>query len=104
VPFSVDRADLRAWDLVVEGHGSMIGVEAETHIHDVQALLRRLSLKQRDGDVTVVILLLSETTHHREVVQAARADLQAAFPVGAREALAGLRRGQAPRANALVLV
>jgi len=42
--------DLRAWDAVVIGRGWHLPVEAETRIRDLQALLRRLALKQRDGN------------------------------------------------------
>jgi hypothetical protein len=104
VPFSFDRPELRAWDATVGSHNWTIGIEAETHVHDVQALLRRLALKQRDGDVVNVILLLGDTKHHRNLLSSAGAELSGAFPVGSREALWSLRRGIPPRANALVLV
>ena len=60
--------DFRAWDAVVSGVGWTIGVEAETHVRDLQALERRLALKQRDGAMSLVILLLADTRHHRELM------------------------------------
>jgi hypothetical protein len=45
--------DFRAWDAVVSGAGWTIGVEAETHVRDLQALERRLALKQRDGGTSL---------------------------------------------------
>lgn len=73
-------------------------------MRDVQALLRRLALKQRDGDVEGgVLLVLNDSRHHRELLQWHGAILREAFPIGAREALARLSRGQAP-GSAIVLI
>src|SRR5207253_11174737 len=81
VPASVEGArDFRAWDAVVSGVGWAIGVEAETHVRDVQALQRRLALKQRDGAMEVVILVLADTRHHRELMSAGGSALRSAFP------------------------
>ncbi len=60
--------DRRAWDAVIEGQGWRIGVEAETRLHDVQSLLRRVALKQRDGAVSAVILLVNDTANNRRVL------------------------------------
>lgn len=98
------RPDRRAWDAVISGQGWQAAVEAETNVRDVQALLRRLALKQRDGDVEGgVLLVLNDSRHHRELLQWHGAILREAFPIGAREALARLSRGQAP-GSAIVLI
>jgi transcriptional regulator with XRE-family HTH domain len=55
VPFPI-AADRRAWDAVCEVQRRHIAVEAEMRLDDVQALERRTKLKQRDGDVAIVIL------------------------------------------------
>jgi transcriptional regulator with XRE-family HTH domain len=108
VPVTTDpvdgRADMRAWDAVIHGPSWSVGIEAETNLRDVQALLRRLALKKRDGDVAGgVILALSDSRHHRAVVRAAGPALRDAFPVDARKALARLGRGEAP-GDAIVLL
>jgi hypothetical protein len=95
--------DPRAWDAGIDGPACTVRVDAETHVGDLQAVQRRVSLKERDGACRVV-LLLAETRHHRELLRAAGPSLRAQFPVGTREALAALGAGRAPRANALVIL
>lgn len=97
-------SDRRAWDAGIDGPGVLVRVEAETHVGDAQALGRRLALKQRDGRVGCVILLLSRTRHHHELLAAAGEGLKAMFPVSQRSALAALVRGRPPSGNALILL
>jgi transcriptional regulator with XRE-family HTH domain len=92
VPLRI-AGDLRAWDAVIEGRGWRVPVEAETRIRDVQALLRRIALKQRDDGSEVVILLVADTRHNRHVLRLAGPDLVAAFPTPGRAALASLSNG-----------
>jgi hypothetical protein len=94
--------DLRAWDLVVDGGSWTIGVEAETRLHDVQAVLRRIAHKKRDGTVDRIILLVSETRHNRRVLDFAADELRSAFPGSARAALRRLRAGQPVELDSLV--
>lgn len=99
---SNSRPDLRAWDVVLVGPDWRAGVEGETNVRDVQALIRRIALKQRDGNVPGgVVLVLNDSRHHRDVVKEGL--LRDAFPVDARRALAKLARGEAP-GNAVVLL
>jgi transcriptional regulator with XRE-family HTH domain len=99
----VGATDLRAWDATVRGTGWTIGVEAETHIRDAQAVARRLALKQRDGAVDHAILLLSDTRWHRELV---RDSPTALFgdSISARSVLRALKDGRCPIGNAVVLL
>lgn len=96
--------DQRAWDLVVEGPGWRVAVEAETRLHDLQALLRHLHLKQRDGSVDGVILLVNRTAHNRQVIDEAGPALRAAFPGSRHLALARLRAGVPVAENVLLLL
>jgi hypothetical protein len=96
--------DLRAWDLAIDGPGWTARVEAETRISDVQALLRRTALKQRDSNVDVVVLLVSDTRHNRLVVREARMSLEEQFPIPQRQALQRLGRAESPGANALIVL
>jgi transcriptional regulator with XRE-family HTH domain len=104
-PNAVDgRPDLRAWDVVIAGPGWRAGVEAETHVGDAQSLLRRLALKQRDGDVAGgLVLVLNDSRHHRELLRSMSGEMSAAFPIEARVALRRLARGEAP-GSAVVLI
>jgi transcriptional regulator with XRE-family HTH domain len=96
--------DLRAWDGWVGGPGWRIGVEAETRPTDLQALQRRLALKMRDGDVDVLILVLSDTRHNRGLLRVHDGDLSGRFPVPGRRAVELLTAGVHPGGNAIVLI
>jgi transcriptional regulator with XRE-family HTH domain len=95
--------DRRAWDAWIGGDGWAVGVEAETHVRDTQALTRRVNVKQRDGGVDSVVLLLTDSRWHRELVRDA-GDLREVFPVPARAALRELSRGSPPGGNAIVVL
>jgi transcriptional regulator with XRE-family HTH domain len=94
--------DRRAWDATIRAHGWWIAVEAETRIHDLQALERRLALKRRDGGEPCMILLINDTRPNRAALATARESLRAEFPLEAREILGALRAGRAPTAGGVV--
>jgi hypothetical protein len=100
-PGVVDR---RAWDAGIDGPGVRVRIDAETHVGDVQAVSRRVALKQRDGREACVVLLLAETRHHREMLSLAGDGLRAAFPIPQRSAMAALRAGRSPAGNSLILL
>jgi len=103
VPVAV-APDLRAWDAVIGGDSWQDGVEAEVRLRDAQALERRVALKQRDGAVDAVVLLVWDTRHNRDALDAIGAGLQAAFPLAGRAALERLAAGKNPGGNALILL
>ena len=96
--------DRRAWDALIRGAGWRVGVEAETHANDRQALERKVALKERDGGVDHVILLLARSDANARFVAAGAAELRVRFPAGARETLAALREGRQPGGNALIVL
>jgi transcriptional regulator with XRE-family HTH domain len=96
--------DLRAWDAMVTGDRWRCGIEAETRPRDGQALERRIALKQRDGEVDFVILLLLDSRHNRAFVREHADLLHARFPVAGARALELLGAGVAPGGNAVVLL
>ena len=103
VPLPI-AGDQRAWDGMASGVGWRYGVEAETAPRDAQALLRRLTLKERDGDVDGVLLLLPATRRVRDFLRAGATQLKAVFPVAGPTALARLRIGQNPGGSAIVVL
>ena len=104
VPFP-SAGDLRAWDaMVAYGSEWRYGVEAETGPTDAQALLRRLNLKERDGGVDGVILLLPRTRHTRMFLAGAVDLLSPSFPVEGGRALELLAAGVDPGGSALVVI
>ena len=98
------HGDLRAWDALVRGPTWLYGVEAETHPTDAQALIRRLELKKRDGDVTGVLLVLPATRHSRLFVAAAAEMLVPAFPVDGPRALELLVAGVDPGGSSIIVL
>ena len=103
VPLPIS-GDLRAWDLLILGAGDPIGVEAETRLADIQALERRIALKARDGHVSRVLLVASDTRGNRLAIRAAAQSLGDSFPVPGRVALAALGDGRDPGGSALILI
>jgi transcriptional regulator with XRE-family HTH domain len=102
-----DPRERRAWDAVVSGRDAIgvwqVGVEAETRPRDVQALERRLALKERDGGVDAVLLLLSNTRHNRSLVRD-HPSLRDRFSCTQRRTLDVLGAGARPEGGAIVLV
>lgn len=77
---SAGFVDRRAWDAGIDGPGVCVRIDAETHVGDVQAIERRVAIKQRDGGEPCVLLLLADTRHHRALLEVAGAGLRATFP------------------------
>lgn len=96
--------DQRAWDGMISGSSWRYGVEVETLPRDAQALVRRLNLKMRDGDVDGVILVLPETRRARTFRREAAAELEAAFPVSGPVALRNLFAGRDPGGSSMILL
>lgn len=96
--------DRRAWDVLITGQGWRHGVEAETRPRDRQALERRLSLKERDGDVSSLSLLLLDSRHNRDFVRANRDVLADRFPILGRRTLELLAAGADPSGNSVILL
>jgi len=98
------HGDQRSWDAMVRGTNWRYGIEAEMNPIDGQALLRRIHLKQRDGDVTGVILLLPETRTTRQFRSEFAVLLATEFSIHPRRALACLAVGRDPGGNTLIVL
>jgi hypothetical protein len=92
----------RAWDAVVSLGGVRMGVEAETVLSDVQAQIRRVILKQRDGGLDGMILLIADTRHNRAALATCRASLRDTFPLDTGAILSATRAGTIPRKNGIL--
>jgi transcriptional regulator with XRE-family HTH domain len=95
--------DLRCADVVIDGELVDAMVEAETRLDDLQAMERRIYLKQRDLGIRRVILLIADTRHNRAVL-GAHPELLERFPLSTRACLLALREGRDPGGNAIVLL
>ena len=103
VPLPIS-GDLRAWDATAVCPAFRAGIEAETRIHDVQALDRRLALKERDGGMDRLILLVLDSRANRFALRTGGAQLLVRFPVPGARALELLAAGVDPGGNALILL
>jgi transcriptional regulator with XRE-family HTH domain len=97
--------DQRAWDERLTDGETSASVECEVHLHDVQAVQRRIALKQRDDPTAgIVILLLADTAHNRRALAEHREALRAQFPLDGGAILRALRAGRIPAASGLLLL
>jgi hypothetical protein len=96
--------DQRAWDGFARCADWRYGVEAETAPHDGQATLRRLALKQRDGQVDGVLLVLRETRQARAFLREIEVVVGSAFPVAGARALELPGVGADPGGNAIIVL
>jgi hypothetical protein len=94
--------DLRSADLILESEFDAM-VEAETHIDDVQAVVRRARAKQRDLGCRRLILLLSDSRHHRDLLRR-HPELLEELPVAVRVGLRALVEGRDPGGDMIVLL
>ena len=95
--------DARSADGIADAPGLDALVEAETRLHDVQAVERRVRAKQRDIGATRAILLVADTRHNRAVITSVP-ELRRQFPIGTRACLAALRNGRDPGGDCLVIL
>ena len=96
--------DRRAWDGVAAVRGRTAGSELETRLNDVQALQRRVTLKERDGDVDIVLLVVADTTANRRFLEQHREQLRTLLPLDSRQVLDAFRRGELPEKSGIVIV
>lgn len=97
-----NAGDQPAWDAMLHGDGWRYGVECEMNPIDGQAALRRLTLKQRDGQVDGVILLLPDTRQARLFRREFAEQLAEQFPVRSIDALRALAAGKNPGGSAII--
>ena len=97
--------DLRAWDERLTDGRNTVSVECEVHLYDIQAVERRIALKQRDDpSAGVVILLLADSAHNRRVLSEHREALRPQFPLDGGAVLRALRAGRIPHAGGILLL
>lgn len=96
--------DRRAWDAVTALASRDIAIEAESRLRDIQALKRRIALKQRDAGIERVILLVNDTVANRRILKAVREELRDQFPLDSRDVLRAVRQGIEPARSGLVIM
>lgn len=96
--------DLRAWDATAVCPQFRAGVEAETRLRDIQALDRRLALKERDGGMDRLLLLVLDSRGNRAALRHEGSQLLGRFPVPGDRALELISAGADPGGNSLILL
>ncbi|HUQ78363.1 MAG TPA: helix-turn-helix transcriptional regulator [Patescibacteria group bacterium] len=102
VPLPIE-GDRRAWDAVIGGTRWLAAVEAETVLDDLQAIERRVALKQRDGGIDHVVVLVADTRRNRRALAAAPHAF-AGFSRDARTVLRALGAGRDPECSAILIL
>jgi len=90
--------DQRSWDKLLRLTAEQlprqrVGVDLETRIRDIQALVRRTRLRERDGGVDRILLVLCDSANNRRMVDELRATLGSAYATSPRSPLEGPARG-----------
>lgn len=95
--------DRRAWDALISGGNWRLAMDAETVLDDIQAVERRLALKQRDAQIDHVLLLVADTRRNRRALASAPAGFPA-LSRDARRVLNDLKNGRDPRTSAILFL
>jgi transcriptional regulator with XRE-family HTH domain len=94
---SSDRPrEQRAWDAMLFGHGRRTGIELEMRIRDAQALERRINLKRQDDPVDAFVLLVADSKHNRQLLEAHPSLFPGLSRITFRELTRQLRAGRHP--------
>lgn len=101
LPGSGDR---RAWDLLLRIESQIVGIEVETRVRDIQALVRRIRMRERDGGVDEIILVLADTRTNRRLMAELTEALGPPYGTSAREIQAALRAGRPVPGSGVLLV
>jgi len=96
--------DLRAFDALLTNGETKVAIEAITRLRDAQAQLRAAALKQRDGHVARLVMVIRATNYNRAALTSAADVLATTFPLGTRATLAALQVGADPGDNGIVLL
>jgi hypothetical protein len=94
--------DLRAFDLMLRAGDVRVAHEFVSRLRDAQAQVRPMLAKQRDANVSSLILVLRDTVENRLAVREAGPLLRDLFPLDSRVALRAIRATCDPGANAMI--
>jgi transcriptional regulator with XRE-family HTH domain len=101
-------SEKRAWDkllrLIDETPRYLVGVDIESRVWDVQAIVRRTRERERDGQVDHLLIVLADTAHNRRVIDTLRETIGAAYGTPPRAIFAALRKGEPLPGSGVILV
>jgi transcriptional regulator with XRE-family HTH domain len=99
-----DGLDGRGWDGVLDDRSDMAAVELESRVSDGQALARRLALKQRDGHIACLILVVLDTRSNRAALRLSGHVLESQFPGRDHDVRRALSGGRVPERSGVLLL
>jgi transcriptional regulator with XRE-family HTH domain len=98
----------RAWDKLMRLTDAtppyLVGVDIESRVWDVQAIVRRTRSRERDGHVDEILIVLADTAHNRRIAEELRHSLGPEYSTGVRSIIAALRRGGRLLGSGVVLI
>ena len=94
----------RSWDVLLRLASLLVGVELVTRVRDVQALVRLIRLRERDGGADHVLLVLSDSTHNRALLEQLTDALGPRFTTPPRQILDALRAGRPVPGSGVLLM
>lgn len=104
----VALGDQRAWDSVItrflDDPTGRVPAEFDSVVADVQAQVRRITLKVGDSGSDCVLWVVAATRRNRAALRETGSIVAGTFPVSARTALRALRGGRHPGGSSLILI
>lgn len=94
----------RSWDVLLRLSALVVGVEMVTRVRDVQALVRVIRLRERDGGTDFVLLVLSDSAHNRAILAQLLDALGPEFSTPRNRIIAALRGGQPVPGSGVLLL
>lgn len=94
----------RSWDILLRIGPTLIGVEAVTRVRDLQALVRHIRLRERDGGTDHVLLVLSDSLHNRALAGQLLEALGPRFATPRKVLLDALRAGRPVPGSGVLLL
>lgn len=100
--------DTRSWDKLLRLLGApvrhLVGVDIESRIYDIQGLVRRTRLRERDGGVDAILIVLSDSATNRRLADQLRDALGPEYASSNRALRGALRRGEVLPGSGVVLI
>jgi ribosome-binding protein aMBF1 (putative translation factor) len=96
--------DLRSWDLLLSLDDFLVGIEIESRVRDIQACVRRVRAREREGGVDAIVLVLADTAHNRRIVGELREALGPRFATDPRAIVRALGSGRRLPGSGVILV
>lgn len=98
----------RAWDkllrLIDTSPPYLVGVDLETRIRDVQSVVRRTRGRERDGLVDAILIVVSNSTVNRRLVDELRRALGDGYLSATRGTVRALKAGESLPGGAVLLL